>query len=291
MRIKDFGGYKLEEVIGGGLNTRIYKAHSSLAKPPYEHTVAIKTLNLKSNNYKENRKLAHQFEREAEISMSLNHPNIIKVHNFGKYNNQYAIIMEHISGSNFKEVLYNIEKLPFKLLLKICYEAGKGLAFIHKNNIVHKDVKPDNILVNKDFTIIKITDFGIAKLPKRFWHKDIFPKSGTITKYGIINYIAPEQTLGKADYCSDIYSFGVTMDEIITAKFLYPEQEEKNKEDYFQRLDGPSFKKKKGQQDILCADIPVTEDFKNIIRRATHPNCVLRYTSMEELLYDLKKLL
>ncbi|HNS32601.1 MAG TPA: serine/threonine-protein kinase [bacterium] len=290
MRIRDFGGYKLQDLIGGGMYTKVYKAHSFMAKAPYGQMVAIKLLSLKDNP-SETRKLISQFEREAEISMSLNHPNVVKVHNFGRYNNQYAIIMEYVNGSNFKEALYKREKLPLEILLHICYEAGKGLAYIHKNDIVHKDVKPDNILVSEDYKTVKITDFGIAKLPKRIWHKDIFPKSGTVTKFGIISYIAPEQTEGNADFCSDIYSFGVTMDEVLTAKLLIDGQPEKNSEDYFKRLDVRSYRKKTGRQDILCEDLPVPEILKGIIRRATSYSCGLRHSSMEELLSELEKLL
>ncbi len=290
MRIRDFSGYKLEEVIGGGMYTKIYRANSFMAKAPYGQTVAIKMLLLRGN-LPENKKLISQFEREAEIAMSLNHPNVVKVHNFGKYNNHYAIIMEYVNGSNFKEVLYKREKLPLEVLLEICYQAGKGLAYIHRNNIVHKDVKPDNILVSEDLKTVKITDFGIAKMPMKRWHKDIFPKSGTITKFGIISYVAPEQTAGKADFCSDIYSFGITIDEIITAKLLFESEPEKNNEDYFQRIDARSYRKKTGQQQILCADLSIPEALKSIITKSTQLNSSLRYRNMEELLLDLEKLL
>ncbi len=290
MRARDFGGYKLQEVIGGGMYTKVYKASSFMAKPPYGQIVAIKILSLKDQSA-DRRKLVSQFEREAEISMSLNHPNVVKVHNFGKYNEQYAIIMEYVDGSNFKESLYERSKLPLDILLKICYEAGKGLAYIHKNDIVHKDVKPDNILVSGDFQTVKITDFGIAKLPKRIWHKDIFPKSGTVTKFGIISYVAPEQKEGNADFCSDIYSFGITIDEVITAKLLIGNEPEKNGEDYFKRLDTRSYRKKVGRQDILCEDLPVPDTLKDLIRRATSRFCGQRHASMEDLLSELEKLL
>lgn len=290
MKIRDFGGYKLQDIIGGGMYTKVYKAQSFLAKSPHGQTVAIKILYLKDRSA-ENRKLVTQFEREAEIAMSLNHPNVVKVHNFGKYNSQYAIIMEYVNGSNFKEALYKTEKLPLDVLLRICYEAGKGLAYIHKNDIVHKDVKPDNILVSEDFKTVKITDFGIAKLPKRRWHKDIFPKSGTVTKFGIISYIAPEQTKGKANFCSDIYSFGITIDEVITAKLFIEGAAEKNREDYFKRMDARSYRKNTGKQDILCADMPIPESLKAIIKKATHLDCTLRYDSMEKMLSELELML
>ncbi len=290
MRTQDFEGYKLEEVIGGGMYTKVYKARSSLARPIYGHTVAIKLLYMKGE-HREQVKLVSQFEREAEISIALTHPNIVKVHNFGRYNNQYAIIMEYIPGNNLKEILYQQAKLPLNLLLKILYGAGQGLAYIHENNIVHKDVKPDNILVSADFSIVKMTDFGIAKLQGKLLRRDIFPRGGTITKYGTISYVAPEQAEGKADFCSDIYSFGVTMDEVITSKMEITDNPEKNFEDYFKRIDIRSYRKNTGKQSILCEDFNIPAELKNIIRKASQKDIFLRYSSMKDLLSELKNFL
>lgn len=290
MKKQDFGGYKLEEVIGGGMYTKVYRAHSALARPIYGETVAIKLLYLKGS-FRERAKLISQFEREAEIATGLSHPNIVKVYNFGKYNNQYAIIMEYINGKNLKEMLYQRDKLPLNILVRILYEAGQGLAHIHKSNIIHKDVKPDNILVSEDLSIVKITDFGIAKLPGRLWHKDIFPKGGTVTKYGIISYVAPEQAEGNADFRSDIYSFGVTIDEVITAKLEIPDEPEKNQEDYFKRIDIRGYRKNTAKQAILCDDLKIPVELKEIIKKATKQEPFLRYQSMDELLTELKKFL
>lgn len=290
MKRQDFGGYRLEEVIGGGMYTKVYKAQSSLARAIYGNTVAIKILYLKGG-FRERAKLINQFEREAEIAIGLDHPNIVKVYNFGKYHNQYAIIMEYINGTNLKEILYRRNKLPLNILVRILHEAGQGLAHIHRHNIVHKDVKPDNILVSDDFSVVKITDFGIAKLPGRLWQKDIFPKGGTVTKYGTISYVAPEQAEGNASFCSDIYSFGVTMDEVITAKVELPDEQEKNQEDYFRRIDIRSYRKNTGRQAILCDDLKIPDELKEIIKKATKQDTFLRYQSMDDLLVDLKKFL
>jgi serine/threonine-protein kinase len=284
MRIKNFGGYSLGEYLGGGLYTKVYKAYSFLAKPPYGNPVAIKILYLKGSILEMN-KLIKQFEREAEIAMNLEHSNIVKVYNFGKFDHHYAMIMEYIDGKNLKEYLYEREKWSLDKILRICYEVGKGLEYIHKNNIVHKDVKPDNILISYDFKIIKLTDFGIAKLPGKIWKKDIFPRSGTVTKFGIISYISKEQAEGNATFQSDIYSFGVTMDEIITAK-LYIEGKED--EDYFKRIDIRAYRKNTGKQRILCEDLPIPSELKEIIKKATEEELTMRYQSMSYLLEDLK---
>ncbi|MCM8785342.1 MAG: serine/threonine protein kinase [Candidatus Omnitrophica bacterium] len=286
MRIRNFGGYTLEEYLGGGLYTKVYKAYSFLAKPPYGNPVAIKILYLRGNIVERN-KLVKQFEREAEIAMNLEHPNIVKVYNFGRFDNNYAMIMEYIDGKNLKEYLYEREKWDLDKILKICYNVGKGLEYIHQHNIVHKDVKPDNILISYDFQKIKITDFGIAKPPLRFWQRDIFPKSGTVTKFGVISYISKEQAEGNATFQSDIYSFGITMDEIITAKIHI---ESKEDEDYFKRIDIRAQRKKIGKQRILCEDLKIPHQLKEIIIKATEEDINLRYQSMTQLLKDLENL-
>jgi len=285
MRSRNFGGYRLDEQVGGGMYTKVYKAYSFLARPPYGNPVAIKLLYLKGG-FLEKSKLIAQFEREAEIAMQLDHPNVVKVFNFGRFNKHYAMIMEFIDGKNLKEIIYEREKFSLQTIIKICYEAGKGLSYIHKNNIVHKDVKPDNILVSRDLKVIKITDFGIAKLPGKLWKKDIFPKGGTVTKFGVISYVAPEQVKGQATFKSDIYSFGVTIDEVITAKLQLPE---KDNEDYFKRIDIRAYRKNTGKQPILCNDFQIPSGIKEIIKKATNPDLHLRYSTMDELLNDLKQ--
>ncbi|HOJ39737.1 MAG TPA: serine/threonine-protein kinase [bacterium] len=279
-----FGEYILGEYLGGGLYTKVYKAHSSRPAPRYGNPVAIKILRWQGNFW-EQRRLIKQFEREAAIAMQLHHPNLVRVYNVGRFFRHYAIIMEYVPGQNLKQYLYEKEKLPLQTLLNICYQAGQGLAHIHDNFIVHKDVKPDNILVSRDFKIVKMTDFGIAKLPHRLLSKDIFPKGGTVTKYGTISYVAPEQQAGNAEFRSDIYSFGVTIDEVITAKLEVPD---KNHEDYFARIDLRSQRKNQGRQPIMAADLPIPEGLAQLIRKATHPEPVLRYQTMHELLHELQ---
>ncbi len=284
MNPRYFGEYILGEYLGGGLYTKVYKAHSPRATAKYGNPVAIKILRWQGNFW-ERRRLVKQFEREAFIAMQLNHPNLVRVYNVGKFFRHYAIIMEYVPGRNLKEYLYEKQKLPFPTLLKICYQAGQGLAHIHDNFIVHKDVKPDNILVSPDFHIVKMTDFGIAKLPYRLLSKDIFPKGGTVTRYGTISYVAPEQMSGNAEFRSDIYSFGVTMDEVICAKLDIPG---KNDEDYFARIDLRAQRKNSGRQPIMSADLPIPEELKKILIKATQNEPGLRHQTMHELLHDLQ---
>ena len=280
-----FGSYVLDQIIGGGMYTKVYKAFSVLAHPVYGKVTAIKILHTRQGMAEQYR-LVKQFKREAIITIGLNYPNIVRTYDFGKINNEYVIIMEYVEGMNLKEFLYKPEKYPLKTLVKICYEAGKGIEHIHEKKIVHKDIKPDNILLSEDTTIVKITDFGIAKLS--FWYgtKDIFPKGGTITKYENISYVAPEQIQGKSEFSSDTYSLGITLDEVIAAKLDIPEQ---NNQDYMTRIDMRSRKKNNGKQDILSDDLPIPQQLKDVIKKATRQQLHLRYQTTNELLEDLKE--
>jgi len=280
-----FGDYILQEYLGGGLYTKVYKAHSPAPRPRFGNPIAIKILRWEGNIFERSR-LIKQFEREAAIAMRLRHPNLVKVFDVGRFLRHYAIAMEYVDGRNLKEILYEKTKLPLSQIARIYYEAGKGLADIHTNQIVHKDVKPDNILVSHDLLTVKMTDFGIAKLPHRLWVKDIFPKGGTVTKYGTISYVAAEQAAGNADYRSDIYSFGVALDESVTAKMEIPGRDA---EDYFARIDMRAARKNNGKQYIIAADLPIPDELTALIRRATNPTPELRYQTMNDLLHDLEK--
>jgi len=287
MILKNYSCYVPGEVIGEGAYTKIYKGYCTLPNPPFGRTVAIKILQLHREGI-DRSKLIEQFIREAKVVMKLNHPNVIRIYGLGKIGDSYATIMEYIDGKNLKQMLYEKEKYPLTLLVKICYYAGKGLSYVHQNNIVHKDIKPENILISKDWGKIKIIDFGIAKLCAKLWKKDIFPTGGTVTRFGTISYIAPEQAKGEAEFRSDIYSFGIAMDEIITAKLDIPG---KNDEDYFVRIDPRASRKNANQQPIIGYDLPIPNKLKEIIKKATEPQVELRYYSMEELLTDLKEFL
>jgi len=283
--LRYFGEYGLGEHIGGGLYTKVYKAHSFHARPTFGHVVAIKTLQLRGNIWERGR-LVRQFEREAEIARQLSHPNVVKVHNFGKFHRHFAILMEYVDGKNLKEYLYDREKWPLPEIVRICHEAGKGIEHIHRHEIVHKDVKPDNVLVSRDRQTVKITDFGIAKLPRRFWMADIFPKAGTVTKFATISYVAPEQAAGAAEFRSDIYSFGVALDEVIAAKLAVPDHDG---DDYFSRIDVRAHRKNSGRQPIISFDLPIPDGLKEIIRTATSPDPRSRFQTMAALLDALKE--
>jgi len=287
MRDKNFGGYCLGEVIGGGRYTKVYKAYSFLAHPPYGNPVAIKILNLKAGIF-EKSKLISQFEREAEIAMQLDHPNIVKVFNFGRFNRYYAMIMEYVDGKNLNEFIHEPGKYNFSALVEIGYKIACGLIHVHSHGIVHKDIKPENVLISNDLKIVKITDFGIAKVPRRWWQRDLFDRAGSERRFSHISYAAPEQKSGHSDARSDIFSLGVLIDELITVKLTIPEIPGKNDQDYFRRISEVVFKYRKTQK-LLSEYLLIPDQFKEILKRATHDDPAMRYQTAEEFAFALSR--
>jgi len=285
--VKNFSEYYLAEKIGVGAFATVYKAYSQLQKPTYGKVVAIKILNEKVHGASES-KVVRQFEREASIAMQLNHENVVKVYNWGKFNGRYAMIMEYVDGKNLNEFIHEPGKYPFSTLVEIGYKIACGLTHIHAHGIVHKDIKPENVLISNDLKVVKITDFGIAKVPRRWWQRDLFEKAGSERRFSHISYAAPEQKAGQSDARSDIYSLGVLIDELIIVKLSQPEIPGRNDQDYFRRISEVIFKYRKTQQ-ILSEHLPIPEEFKEILKRATNEDPALRFQTATEFAFHLSK--
>lgn len=276
MAIGNISDYILEDKIGGGAFSGVYRAKSSLREPPHGSVVAIKALSEKIIG-SEGNKVIKQFEREADIAMRMNHENVVKVYEWGKINGRYAIVMEYVEGKNLYDFLHEHEKYSFKQLLEIGCKIGKGLIHIHRHGIVHKDIKPENVLVSNDLKTVKITDFGIAKFPRKWWQRDFFDRAGTERRYSHISYAPPEQKLGLSDNKSDIYSLGVLIDEMFLAKLDIPG---KNEQDYFRRISEVVLSYRKAQA-ILSERIPIPEETKKVLRIATQESPENRYSDSE----------
>jgi serine/threonine protein kinase len=201
----DIPGYKIMERIGvGGMGT-VYKAQQL----SMDRIVALKILN---ERYSANSEFVDRFIREARAAGKLNHPNVIHVHDISRANGRHYFSMEFIDGPSVKETLKIEKKLDVNRALDITLQAAKALEFAHENKIVHRDVKPDNIMLTKE-GIVKIADLGIAKT---------FEEGAQSAKearrvMGTPHYMAPEQALGKAiDHRVDIYSLGATFYHMVT---------------------------------------------------------------------------
>jgi eukaryotic-like serine/threonine-protein kinase len=203
-------GYKIIERCGSGGMGTVYKAKQL----SMDRIVALKVLN---ERYSSNSEFVDRFIREARAAGKLNHPNVIHVHDISRANGRHYFSMEFVDGQSAKELLKAEKKLDVTKALDIVLQCAKALEFAHENGIVHRDVKPDNIMLTKE-GIVKIADLGIAKTfeesaPSAKEHRRVM---------GTPHYMAPEQALGKAiDLRVDIYSLGATFYHMITGTTPY----------------------------------------------------------------------
>ena len=202
--------YELEEVVGHGGMSTVYKAHDSLL----ERNVALKVLH---QQYNEDEDFVERFKHEARSVAQLQHPNIVTVIDRGEEDGRQYIVFEFIDGENLKELVVRKGRLDLRDALEIAHEIARGLAFAHDHGLVHRDVKPQNVLLNGDGRA-KVTDFGIAR------SLDVdhgVTQTGTIL--GTSNYIAPEQASGQpVDAHTDVYSLGIVLYEMLTGELPFP---------------------------------------------------------------------
>ncbi len=196
------GRYELEELVGKGGMSSVYRARDRLL----ERTVAIKILH---EHHSREADYVERFRREARTAARVQHPNIVTVIDRGQADGRQFIVFEYVDGENLKQLVEREGRLPVRRALELGIEVGRALAFAHESGLVHRDVKPQNVLLgNGD---VKVTDFGIAR--------SVDVKSGlteTGTVLGTSDYIAPEQASGRpVDALSDVYSLGIVLWELL----------------------------------------------------------------------------
>jgi eukaryotic-like serine/threonine-protein kinase len=197
--------YEVEELVGSGGMSSVYRAHDRLL----ERYVALKILH---RQYSSDGGFVERFKREARAVAQLSHPNIVTVIDRGEDADRQYIVFEYVDGENLKELLGRSGRLPVADALALALQVARGLAFAHGQGIVHRDVKPQNVLLNGDGRA-KVTDFGIA----RSLNVDGVTQTGTVL--GTSDYIAPEQASGgPVDPHTDIYSLGVVLYELLTGE-------------------------------------------------------------------------
>ncbi len=200
--------YELEELVGRGGMSSVYRAKDRLL----ERTVAIKILH---EHYSRDDDYVERFRREARAAAQLSHPNIVTVIDRGEADGRQFIVFEYIDGQNLKQLVEATGRLPVRTALELGIEIGRALSFAHESGLVHRDVKPQNVLLgNGD---VKVTDFGIARSGDV---KQGLTQTGTVL--GTSEYIAPEQASGQpVSVLSDVYSLGVVVYELLAGEPPY----------------------------------------------------------------------
>ncbi|MBQ1941511.1 MAG: Stk1 family PASTA domain-containing Ser/Thr kinase [Selenomonadaceae bacterium] len=202
------GRYELQENIGGGGMADVYRAYDKLL----DRSVAVKILHPQLANDAE---FIEKFRREATGAAKLTHPNIVNIYDVGEDNGSQYIIMEYVAGHTLKEVIQSQGHIEPQLAVKFAKEIASALEAAHRNNLVHCDIKPHNILVMEDGHI-KVTDFGIARAVSSC----TMTYNGNVM--GSVHYFSPEQAKGTAiSPKSDIYSLGVVLYEMLTGELPY----------------------------------------------------------------------
>lgn len=197
---KMFGHYQIQSLLGEGGVSSVYLAIDTRN----QKQIALKLLKTNSESY------IRRFEREETIYRKLSHPNIIHLYDSGSIDNTLYIAMEYIIGENLHEYVCRLGSLSDVLSLKILLDAAKGLAFAHDAGVIHRDIKPGNIMIGKDLDV-KVLDFGLAKSLDNSQSLDGLTKAGA--GLGSLMYVSPEQLTNakNVDLRTDIYSLGATL--------------------------------------------------------------------------------
>lgn len=258
--------YEIIEQIGTGGMADVYKAKCH----KLNRYVAIKVM---KSEFSQDKTFVSKFWAEAQSAAGLVNPNVVNVYDVGVENGIYYIVMELVEGITLKKYIEKRGKLPYKEAVSIAIQVANGMDAAHQHNIVHRDIKPQNIIISKEGKV-KVTDFGIAKVASS-------ATINTSASMGSVHYISPEQARGGySDERSDIYSLGITIFEMLTGTVPF---------------DGDSAVAVAVQhiQDSIPAPsqlvegIPVSVD--KIVLKCTQKKTDRRYQSASELIADLKK--
>ena len=258
--------YEIIKTIGEGGMANVYLANDTIL----DRKVAIKVLRGDLSN---DEKFIRRFQREALSVSNLSHPNIVEVYDVGEEDGQYYIVMEYIEGKTLKQLLKKRETLSLPEVIDIMLQLTDGLAHAHESYIIHRDIKPQNIMI-LDNGLVKITDFGIAMA------LNATQLTQTNSVMGSVHYLPPEQANGKsATVKSDIYSLGILMYELITGSVPF-------KGDNAVEIALKHMKEK--IPSIRKQNPTIPQSVENIVIKATAKNPRNRYDSVKEMHDDLE---
>ncbi|WP_350448836.1 protein kinase domain-containing protein [Rossellomorea vietnamensis] len=202
------GRYRIIKLIGGGGMANVYLAHDVIL----DREVAIKMLRIDFANEEE---FIKRFQREAQSATSLAHPNIVSIYDVGEEDDLYYIVMEYVHGMTLKQYIQQHSPVNVDKAIDIMKQLTIAMSHAHQNHIVHRDIKPHNILLDEEGNV-KITDFGIAMA------LSATSITQTNSVLGSVHYLSPEQARGgMATKKSDIYSLGIVMFELLTGRLPF----------------------------------------------------------------------
>ncbi len=259
--------YEILRKIGDGGMAFVYEARDRLLN----RTVAIKVLR---PEFVDDEEFLTKFKREAEAVASLSHPNIVNVYDVGEDGKVHYIVMELIEGQNLKDIIKNEGTLDEYTALDITKQIAKALGAAHKKGIIHRDIKPHNILISNEGRLVKVADFGIAKAVS----------SSTITStgsvIGSVHYFSPEQAKGKfVSNTTDLYSLGIVLYEMIIGRVPF-------------RGDSPiSIALQHINDEIEFTQeekVAIPQSVRNIIKKLTSKSSADRYQGADELIEDIE---
>ncbi|WP_026566420.1 Stk1 family PASTA domain-containing Ser/Thr kinase [Bacillus sp. UNC41MFS5] len=260
------GRYKVLEMIGGGGMANVYLAHDMIL----DREVAVKMLRLDFVNDEE---FIRRFHREAQSATSLTHPNIVSIYDVGEEDSLYYIVMEYVNGQTLKQYINQHSSLRVEKALDIMMQLTSAISHAHQNHIIHRDIKPHNILIDRNGNV-KITDFGIAMA------LSATSITQTNSVLGSVHYLSPEQARGgMANRKSDIYSLGIVMFEILTGRLPFSGESAVSIALKHLQSETPSVRR-------WNSNIP--QSVENIVLKATAKDPFHRYNSVDEMEEDIR---
>ena len=257
--------YEILSKVGAGGMSDVYKAKDHILS----RFVAIKVL---KQEFSEDSSFVTKFHAEAQSAAGLEHPNIVNIYDVGSENGLYYIVMEYVEGITLKTYIEKKGQLSFKESASIAIQVARGIEAAHNKNIIHRDIKPQNIIISTDGKV-KVTDFGIAKATS----------SNTISSdvMGSVHYASPEQARnGFVDGRSDIYSLGIVMFEMVTGRVPFDG-------DTTVAVALQHLQEEIARPSIYAPDLPIS--FEKIILKCTQKTPDRRYQTIEELLTDIRR--
>ncbi|MBC7474681.1 MAG: serine/threonine protein kinase, partial [Candidatus Sericytochromatia bacterium] len=269
--------YKIEMKIGSGGMGDVYLATDKRLDRP----VAIKILKLKEIGSYELENFVEKFQVEAKSIAKLMHPNIVSIYDFGDEDSQYYMIMEYLEGKTLSKVVHDTnQKFPASMIASIAFQVCNALEYVHENKIIHRDIKPDNIILSKK-GIVKLTDFGIAKMN---YDKVIENNELPDLVLGSIIYSSPEQIkdASSIDHRADIYSLGITLYELVSGRTPFGSS---NVSDVITKI----FTEEPRSLKIFSPDLP--DLLNNIIVKAIAKDPMMRFQNAKEMKEALMPLL